>query len=373
MFANEMLPSCRHCANYHLTTEQQRQQQQQQHQVKRLQRDKNQECFTPPPQSEKYMWPLSVRKRPNKHEKSLNNESGRNQSNAEHTISRQNSRATRSDNIDNNDQYLQCSSSSGSNNNHLSITMLAETSSKMNGLSTGDENTSLSASSLSPPPPLPSSSSSGALDDHPQCVQSFDVQMWPSIESSRSTSSLPSSSSSSSSASSSSTTTTSLKTSSSSEAEAAAALHCSQWPTNQTCSDFSRNMHMDNINLTSFSVNDRLASENANDDRDDASDLNQCINKNGIVPNGSSSRSVRTDSANNNENTNNYCANKRRKHAYANQRWPFAISSKMNIYSHVLLICVAFVVFGIRNAMVLAEDTPPNGKELGFVENSASE
>lgn len=392
MFANEMLPSCRHCAKYHLTKEQQRHQQQQQlHQAKRLQRDKNQECFTSPQQSEKYMWPLSVRKRPNKHEKSLNNESGRNQSNAEHTISRQNSLATRSNNIDSNDQYLQCSSGSGSsNNNHISITMLAETSrsSKMNGLSTGDANTSISTSSLSPPPPP--SSSNGALDDHPQCVQSFDMQMWPSIEMGvtlRSTSlSLSSSSSPSSSSSASPTSSsTSLETSSS----AAAALHCSQWPTNQTCSDFSRNMHMDNINLTSFSVNDRLASENANDDRDDASDLNQCINKNGIVPNGSSSRSVRTDSANNNDNNNNCCANKhkqnnsnsnnnnnqrqRRKHAYANQRWPYAISSTMNIYSHVLLICVAFIVFGIRNALVLADDTPANTKELAIAENGGSE
>lgn len=147
---------------------------------------------------------------------------------------------------------------------------------------------------------------------------------------------------------------------------------------------------MDNKNPTSFSVNDRLASENANDDRDEASDLNQCINKNGIVPNGSSSRSVRTDSANNIAN-NNSSANERkqnnnhhhhhndhnnprqrRKHASANQRWPYAISSTMNIYSHVLLICVAFVAFGVRNALVLADNSPATTKELGLVDNMGS-
>lgn len=39
-------------------------------------------------------------------------------------------------------------------------------------------------------------------------------------------------------------------------------------------------------------------------------------------------------------------------------RWPYAISSSTMKYSNVLLICIAFIVFGVRNAVVMADESP---------------
>lgn len=349
MSSNEMLPSCRHCAKRHLN----KQQQQQSHDVKQLQPDKSPECVVPI-HSETSRWPplLSLlRKRPTKCDKLLNNESGRNQSNAKHTMSTNNSMASQSDNHNTNDQYMQCSTNhmaiveSSSQSTHSSQTMwsiaslvLAESSKMDDGLIAMDEVNAL-PSPPPPPPPLPSPLSSSSSASSPS--------------------------------------TTILSTSN------GGALHCVQKFSSQTCNKF-----MDSENLSSFSVNDRLASENANDDdndnddRDNTSDVNQCINKHGIVSKGSS-RSLRTVSANhtssnNNTNHNNYNTSNnnqrhpKKPHAYVKQRWPYAISSAMNIYSHVLLICVAIIVFGIRNALVLADDTPANAKDLALAENSGS-
>lgn len=120
-----------------------------------------------------------------------------------------------------------------------------------------------------------------------------------------------------------------------------------------------------NKNPSSFSDQkshtDRSATNN-NKNKNKSSDSDRYIAKNDIDPYGLS-RSVRTFSA-------NYSNNHPRKNAYVNHRWPYAISSTVNL-SHVLLICIAFVVFGVRNAVVMADDTPANASQLNLTENGS--
>lgn len=91
---------------------------------------------------------------------------------------------------------------------------------------------------------------------------------------------------------------------------------------------------------------------------DETNDL--CHKNDGLNTNETKRNSVRTVSANYSSIMKN-----RRKNAYVNQRWPYAISSTMN-FSHVLLICIAFMVFSIRSALVLADETPANASQVNL-------
>ncbi|XP_031636037.1 insulin-like receptor isoform X2 [Contarinia nasturtii] len=100
---------------------------------------------------------------------------------------------------------------------------------------------------------------------------------------------------------------------------------------------FSLNVHNEK-NPSSFSENVYRSATNC-------SNLRGCVNANEI-DSSDSSCSIRKPSG-------NYLNNHRRRQHVSHQ-WPFAISSTMN-FSHVLLICITFMVFSVRNALVLAE------------------
>lgn len=318
-FPTEMLPSlCRHCAKCHSN--------EQQSQHLQHHSDKSTECLDSI-HSERSMWLLlatTTRKKSNKYRELLNKESGRSQSNAPNEIamSPQNDLAyqindqcllqTKNISIVNPQSMLSDERIRNGVSNEL---QLADTR-RMNGLSKIDVSTS---------------SSNGALDGHPQ---SFNMQPMPSIKTNilRSSSSLSTTES----------RCSQCHCSSGQIHQTLTSTSPSHQPAGQQCCNFNVNVHIEQ-NPTSFSVrNDCVANAD--------SDFKRCINKKiGIDSNGSS-RSVRTVSA-------NYSNNHPRKRAYVNHRWPYAISSTMN-YSHVLLICIAFLVFSIRNTLVMADDTP---------------
>lgn len=332
MLTIEMLPNvCRHCAKHHLNKHQNQQEQQRlQHQHQRIER--NGQCHDITNFQSMWLLLTTARKKFTKiRDPSHNNEHEHNENRTsnENAMSLMNVLA-----YHNNDQFLQCNNNTMIKSQPMhSIesarndgSVLATKSSKMNDSSINDENTSLS---------------NGALDGHPQSIRRFKTQVTPasSDETKRPNCVLSST------------------------------LRCKQCHYDKNDMDemqtqaanplvqarrFSLNVH-DEKNPTSFSEKiDRLATN--------CSDLNRCIDKNGIDPNGSS-RSVKTVSA-------NYSNNHRRKHAYVNHRWPYAISSTMN-FSHVLLLCIAFMAFSIRSAVVLADETPANSNQLNLTENGS--
>lgn len=73
-------------------------------------------------------------------------------------------------------------------------------------------------------------------------------------------------------------------------------------------------------------------------------------------------------SGNSKQTTPNGFIDKQRAATAAN-RWPYAITSTIK-YSNVLLICIAFIVFGVRSALVLADDSPANS-QLNVTENGS--
>lgn len=241
------------------------------------------------------------------------------------------------------DQSLQCfKTSSGKSEpercccclsirNGASVSL--EKSRKMNGLLNNDVNTSYS---------------NGALDGRLQCMRSLEMQVTPSTAT---------------------TTHTNANTTMTTEtlqpiSISSSTLRCAQCHHMHTSApDSSGQPHNLNKNVHDYGNPSNLSEKNERLTTD-CSDLNDpSVEKNGIYPNGMS-RGVRTFSV-------NYTKNQPRKHAYVNHRWPYAISSTMN-YSHVLLICIAFIAFGLRSALVLAaDDTPANATQLNTTESGS--
>lgn len=358
----EMLPSlCRHCAKYHLN----RQQQQQQLQLQQQQSENPKECLDSI-HSERFPWlPLATaRKKLGKFRESGRNQVKCDEPTIEQSMNLQNDLDTDLHLQHNNNISIMNSQStlcSESNRNGISNALQLAESSKMNGLENVNDKTL-------------TSSLNGALDGHLPSMRNVNIPMMPSLTMDtlqRSSLSLSSPSSSLSSSTSSSSSRSSTLSSFAMPPTELQSNHCHclcgkqhstltstpHQASGQLCSKFSAHTEK---HPTSFSVrNDCVANEEVKED----SELKRRINKkNGIDSNGTS-RSVRTVSA-------NYTNNQARKHAYVNHRWPHAIPSTWN-YSHVLLICIAFIVLGIRNTLVLADDTPANTKELGLTENGS--
>lgn len=347
MFTIEMLPNlCKHCAKHHLNIQQQQQQHQHQQQL-----EKSRECINSA-NFPKSIWLLLTiaRKKLDKIRDLSDNENKQNanpNNTNENTMNSWNVMAYHS-----NDKYLKCNNTNvvaktqSIHNGELArngASVLVAESSKMNIINNDDVDTSCS---------------NGALDVGAQSMRNNDMRLQQQVTLSALDETVTKRSH----------CMSSLST-----------LRCNQCQCENSCSSdindqqalvpnsldqqnrsFSLNVHETTKNPNSFSeqktqFNERLATN--------CSDLNRCNKvKNGIDTNGSS-RSVRTVSA-------NYSNNHLRKNAYFNHRWPYAISSTMN-FSHVLLICIAFMVFGIRNAMVMADDTPANASQLNLTENGS--
>lgn len=346
----EMVSSlCGHCANYHLN--------------KQRQPESKQECYDLALNIQRSMWLTitTARRKLSKIREQINNETRRNdiQSSNENTMMLQHTAYKNHKIID---QSQQCFNNSlgKSEPEHsccvpirIGASVVLMESSKMNGLVNNDVSTSYS---------------NGALDGHTQCMRSLEMQVTSPIEATAKTTMTTVTPAATATVEATTMTTATTKRlqpiSISPSTLRCAQCHCTNFTHQMLASapessgqsnSFSKNVH-ENENPRNFSEKNERLTTNCSDSK------KSCAEKNGNDSNGLS-RSVRTFSV-------NYKNNHPRKHAYVNHRWPYAISSTMN-YSHVLLICIAFIVFGLRSALVLADNTPANATQQNTTENGS--
>lgn len=349
LFTIEMQPSlCRHCAKYHTNRQQQEQEQQHQQQTqqsKYQESDKNRECLDSL-HSERFQWLTlaMARKKSSKFRESGRIQIKCNESTIKNTMKPPNDlvfhttdqHLQHSNNIS--IMNLQSTQNSESIRNDISNALQLVNTNQINGLNSVDDyKDEISTDSVN-----------DAFDDHKPLRQSINMTSI-HTDTQRSSSSM--------------STTQQQHQPQSNQCDCSngdqhsTLTSTSHHASGQLYSKFSVNMHME-THPTGFNVK----RNGANDDSESKRRINI---KNGIDSDDSSRRSVRTVSANYMKN------NQAKKYAHVNHRWPYAISSTLN-YSHVLLICIAFMFCGIRSTFVLADDTPANQKGLALAERNGS-